>query len=173
MNISSIDWVRLSYNVPDPATLSSLSRRITLVPLLLARLRFSSILASTLTPCKSDFCVLYPIAPRGIRGVNDSVFHAYGVRRVKLHRGKRRLPLLDNVLFVPHATIHLLSISAHCGSPSRPRVVFDHKLVFLLDRSGAILVSGLPFSRRLYALAGSPSSIDHASLAVRPPTLAS
>lgn len=152
----------------------SLFRRIPLVPLLLARLRSSSLLASThLTPCKSDFFVLSHIAPRGIRGVNDSAIYAYSVGRVKLHRGKGRLPLLNNVLFVPHATVRLLPISALCGSPSRPRVVFDHNSVSLLDRSGAILVSGLPFSRCLYALAGSPPSIDHASLAVRPLTLVS
>ncbi|CCM06581.1 uncharacterized protein FIBRA_08859 [Fibroporia radiculosa] len=87
---------------------------------------FDSGASTHLTPCQSNFVSFCSILPCGIRGVNGSVIYALSIGRVSLSLPTGSTLALDDVLFVPQATVHLLSISALCSSPSQYHVVFDH-----------------------------------------------
>ncbi|CCM06824.1 uncharacterized protein FIBRA_09127 [Fibroporia radiculosa] len=131
---------------------------------------FDSGASTHLTPCRSDFVSFCSIPPRGIRGMNGSVIYALGIGRVSLSLPTGSTLALDDVLFVPQATVCLLSISALCSSPSQYCVVFDHTGVRVSLPSGSLIASGPITPSRLYALSRLPT-LDHTFLAVRRPSL--
>ncbi|KAI0645943.1 hypothetical protein C8Q79DRAFT_871043, partial [Trametes meyenii] len=63
-----------------------------------------------LSPVREDFYELNPIAPHAIRGVNGSAIHAVAIGRIKLSVGGNQQLSLDNVLFVPQASVRLISV---------------------------------------------------------------
>ncbi|TFY62134.1 hypothetical protein EVJ58_g4056 [Rhodofomes roseus] len=135
---------------PDPAV----ARRLPTVgpgPFLI-----SSAASTHLSPKKADFCELRPITPRGIRDANGSVIYACGVGRVRLHIDRGASLVLDDVLYVPLATVRLVSVSALCNSASRYEVQFDDQGVRITKPDGSLVASGTLTSRRLYSLNDTP-----------------
>ena len=63
---------------------------------------------------RNDFYDLRPINPHAVRGVGGSTIDAIGVGSVRLLIAKRAHILLSNVLYIPMATVHLISISSLC-----------------------------------------------------------
>ena len=170
---ASVDWRSLSRTSATPeayavAPVISSTRRVATAGT--EAFIFDSGASTHLSPCKADFQELIPIAPRGIRGVNGSVIYAHGIGKVRLHIGRGNNLVLDSVLYVPLATVRLLSISALCRSPARLSVAFDSTSVRILRPNGSLVASGSLSSRRLYSLDGTPPSIDHAFFASRSPT---
>lgn len=62
------------------------------------------------TPHKGDFKKLTPITLRLIKGINGSNIMAIGTGDVKMHAKNRLTFTLHDVLYVPQATIQLISI---------------------------------------------------------------
>ena len=58
-----------------------------------------------ITPACDDFFDLHPILPRYVKGVSGSAIHAVGIGSVKLLIGCGAHILLENVLFIPNATV--------------------------------------------------------------------
>ncbi|TFY50468.1 hypothetical protein EVJ58_g11038 [Rhodofomes roseus] len=170
----SLNWSSHARATVDPSAyavvpLPAASRRVSTVgsePFV-----FDSGASTHLSPNRRDFHELRPIAPRGIRGIDGSVIHACGVGKVRLRIGRGACIVLDDVLYVPRATVRLISISALCRSVARYRVLFDDEGVSILTRGGAVVASGTLTGRRLYSLNGIPPSTEHALLSARLPTL--
>ncbi|KAF9796097.1 hypothetical protein IEO21_11036 [Rhodonia placenta] len=118
-NTASVDWGHHS----STALVTALATAAPAATLGTTPFFFDSGASAHLSPCKDDFSDLVSVAPCGIRGVNGSVIYVRGVGHIKLHLGKGCSLLFDNVLYVPKATVHLVSIFALYSSPSRPRVV--------------------------------------------------
>ncbi|TFY52252.1 hypothetical protein EVJ58_g10120 [Rhodofomes roseus] len=173
------DKVSLNWGSHSRASVDPLAYHVTLVLVAARRIPtagtepfvFDSGASSHLSPNKQDFYELRPIAPRGIRGVSGSVIHAYGVGKVRLHVGRGTTIVLDDVLYVPQATVRLISISALCNSAARYAVHFEGKEVQITKPGGALVASGTLTSRRLYSLNGTPPLTEHSYVATRLPTL--
>lgn len=130
---------------------------------------FDSGATTHISPLRSDFVSIMPIPPCGIRGVNGSVVYAAGTGRIKLSVGRGKSITLENALYVPSATVRLISVRALCDGPHAFRVSFSTTDVTIFDRSGALFFSGARVGRGLYALSGSAPVVASAFLAA--PTL--
>lgn len=121
---------------------------------------------------ESDFYSLRPIPPRTVSGVGGSSIQALGVGTLRLVVSKGTHITLDHVLFIPTATVRLISVSSLC-SVHRCIASFDASSCWVTARSGSRMLSGSLTSRRLYALSGGQLSADHVFLAQRIPDLQS
>lgn len=121
---------------------------------------------------ESDFYSLHPVPPRAVNGVGGSSIQAIGIGSIHLIIAKGIHLTLENVLFIPAATIHLISVSAICAA-HRCIASFDATLCWVQARSGTQMLTGTLTSCRLYALSGGQLSADHAYLVQRQPTLQS
>lgn len=122
-----------------------------------------------LSPVLSDFSDFRTIPPHGIRGVNGSMIYATGVGSVSLRLSAGYELRLDNVLYVPEATVRLISIRALCDGPLRFSVSFSRDSVTLRSASGDILFSGARQGQSLFTLAAPPP--PSALVATRLPNL--
>jgi hypothetical protein len=77
---------------------------------------------------------------------------------------------LENVLFIPTATVHLISVSALC-SAHRCVASFDAANCWVQSRNGTRMLSGTLTSRQLYALSGGQLSAEHTYMVNVKPTL--
>lgn len=121
---------------------------------------------------ESDFFSLRPIPPRTVSGVGGSSIEALGVGTLRLVVSKGTHITLDQVLFIPTATVRLISVSSLC-STHRCIASFDASSCWVTARSGSRMLSGSLTSCRLYALSGGQLSADHVFLAQRVPDLQS
>jgi hypothetical protein len=119
---------------------------------------------------ESDFYTLRPIPPRVVSGIGNSSIQAIGVGTIRLIVAKGIHLTLDHVLFIPNATVRLLSVSAMCAA-HRCIVSFDGTSCWVQARSGTRMLTGSLTSRKLYAISGGQLSADHAYIAHREPTL--
>lgn len=113
---------------------------------------------------------LKPISPRSVGGVGGTSVFAVATGTIKLVIAKGLHLTLHDVLFVPSATVRLISVSALCAQ-NRCTAHFDDSTCWVTARNGARILSGVLSSRRLYALTGGQLSAEHALLAHRAPTL--
>ena len=165
---ASVDWRERRRNLDDldlaaitAAPLSDAARRTSLSldssPFLL-----DSACTTHISPDRSDFMTLHPIADRTVTGVGGSSIKALGIGTMKLIVGKGSSLLLENVLFIPSSTVRLISIA--CITESlQCSVTFDSTTVTLKNRSGSLFATGtrLP-TRKLYRLDCTRLSTEHA-----------
>ena len=124
-------------------------------------------------PIASDFFDLQRIAPRSVHGVGGSSIQALGIGSIKLVMGRGAHILLENVLFIPSATVRLISVGALCRS-MKFIAHFDEFSCWLTKRNGTRVATGiLGKNRALYSLTGNSPLVDHAFLSHRVPDLAS
>jgi len=121
---------------------------------------------------ETDFFSLRPIPPRAVNGVGGSSIQAVGVGTLRLIVARGIHITLDNILFIPTATVRLISVSALCAA-HRCMASFDATNCWVQARSGTRMLSGTLTSRRLYALSGGQLSAEHTYLAHHLPTLQS
>jgi hypothetical protein len=141
--------------LPTPSRLTSLS--LESFPFLL-----DSACTTHISPDRSDFMTLHPIANRTVTGVGGSSIQALGIGTVKLIVAKGSSLLLENVLFIPSSTVRLISIA--CITESlQCTVTFDASTVTLKNRAGSLFATGtrLPI-RKLYRLDCTRLSTEHA-----------
>ena len=77
---------------------------------------------------------------------------------------------LDNVLFIPGATVRLISVSALTSS-LKYVVHFANSDCWVTSASGAHILSGTLTAHRLYAVSGGQFTAAHALTVTRAPTL--
>jgi len=106
-----------------------------------------------------------------VKGVGGSIIHAIGIGSIKLMVARGAHILLENVLFIPSATIRLISVSAICRG-SKLTAHLDEFSCWLTKKSGAKIASGvLGKTRSLYSLTSSNPSVEHAYFSQRIPNL--
>jgi hypothetical protein len=121
---------------------------------------------------ETDFFSLRPIPPRAVNGVGGLSIQAVGVGTLRLIVARGIHITLDNVLFIPPATVCLISVSALCAA-HHCMASKDATNCWVQAQSGTCMLSGTLTSCCLYTLSGGQLSAEHAYLAHHLPTLQS
>ena len=120
--------------------------------------------------CEADFFRLRPVAPHAIHGVGGSAIHTLGIGTICLVVAKGIHVTLDNVLSVPAATVHLISVSALMSS-LKCVAHFADSTCWVTSANGNRILSGSLTAHRLYAISGRQLTADHAFLTTSIPIL--
>jgi Reverse transcriptase (RNA-dependent DNA polymerase)/GAG-pre-integrase domain len=166
---ASVDWNTHSSHV-DSSVLSVTSSQAP-IPIKTVPFLIDSGASSGISPDINDFTNLRPIT-RGVKGIGGSSIIAHGIGDIRIQVAKDTHLWLRNSLFIPNATVRLISVSS-LTSDSNATVHFDHQKCWITDRSnGNTLASGvlLP-DQRLYALNITPYQIDTAYPIIHIPSL--
>jgi len=112
-----------------------------------------------ISPERSDFTMLNPIAPHPITGLGGSCVYATRVGSIELCTKSGKQVTLNRVLFVPNSTVHLISVFS--VNNDRPHACyFDAVSCYILDSGGTIILKGHTWvQRRLYILDCTPQII--------------
>ena len=125
-----------------------------------------------ISPEQSDFLTLRPIAARSVKGVGGSSVTAIGLGDIKLRIARGAHLTLQNVLFIPNATVRLISVST-LARDSHAVAHFDDTSCWLTNKStGAIICRGplLP-KKNLYSLDLHSLHAEHALATSHAPDL--
>ncbi|KAL7277842.1 hypothetical protein ACG7TL_008787 [Trametes sanguinea] len=134
---------------------------------------FDSGATSHISPHRDDFSELTPIPPRGICGIDGSVILATAMGTIRLPVGPTDSLTPVHALYVPRATVRLISVRALCENPAVVSVAFTSTGVSICRPDGSEFVAGSRLANSpLYALDSSPMPTAHALIASRVPTLA-
>lgn len=100
-----------------------------------------------ISPECSDFKMFHPINLHPITGLGGACMYAVGIGTVELFVDSGHVVKLHNVLYVPTATVHLVSIvTLNCNG--RHYTIFGPDDVWLTDFDGTILAHGIVSSTR-------------------------
>ena len=153
---TSLDWMTHTKPV-DIAAISEVSplQQNKRTPISLDDLPFYVDTGATvhISPEKSDFLTLRPIAARSVKGVGGSSITAVGLGDIKLRIARGAHIILQNVLFIPNATVRLILVST-LAHDSQAVAHFDATTCWIMSKStGAIIARGplLP-KKNLYSL---------------------
>lgn len=115
-----------------------------------------------ISPCKSDFLTLQPIVPKAIKGVGGSTISAHGVGNIRLRTAEESYLLLQDALYVPKSTVHLISVS-HISLNNNTHSSFDHEGIEIVDpATGKIIAKGpLLKGKKLYTVDLSDAVVEH------------
>ncbi|KAL7277877.1 hypothetical protein ACG7TL_008824 [Trametes sanguinea] len=120
--------------------------------------------ASThLSPTHKDFTMLASIAPRGIRSVNGSLIYTTGIGTIHLNVGSGKQLILENVLYVPQATVHLISVRALRRPPWLPGRHSPGSPLFALSGSSSLHVDSNHLTARVPTLETWHQHLSHAN----------
>jgi hypothetical protein len=117
---------------------------------------------------ESDFYTLRPVPPCTVHGVSGSSIAAIRISSIHLIIAKGIHLTLDNVLFIPTATVHLISISAICAA-HHCIASFHTTSCWVQGRNDMHMLTGTLTSHCLYALSDGQLSTDHALLTTHQP----
>jgi hypothetical protein len=120
--------------------------------------------------CEADFLWLCPITPHTIRGVGGSTVQALGVGTIHLIVTKGIHITLDNVLFVPTVTVHLISVLALTSS-LKCITHFTDSICWVTSANGSCILLGTLTAHHLYAISSGQFTIGHAFMVTFIPTL--
>ncbi|VDC03945.1 unnamed protein product [Peniophora sp. CBMAI 1063] len=113
------------------------------------------------SPIREDFYSLRPIPPKTVRGVGGSTIQALGIGEVRIRVGRGAHLILKETLYVPQATIRLMSVGRMCDDGHDAHFTSDSFNIRHIA-SGATIATGTRVNRRLYTLAGAiSSSVKH------------
>ncbi|VDC02331.1 unnamed protein product [Peniophora sp. CBMAI 1063] len=164
-----VDWRNFT-RIPDAvqAYAAPVSTTGSRLPLSLADNPFflDSGATAHISPERSDFIELAAITPRPVAGVGGSVIMATGMGTIRLNITRGHQLVLHNVLFVPSASVHLISVLA-LGVHSNFTAHFNKLTCWITDHSQRLIVSGTLFRNQLYALRLAPSVTTVHALPVR------
>ena len=122
-----------------------------------------------LSPERTDFHNLRPISPRPITGVGGIKIEAVGVGTIRLSVGRGIRLVLEDVLYVPAATVRLVSVLA-LNRRDCLTTHFDDSSCWITNPAGAVVARGLVGGhRRLYRLSLSNVATEHQALAASHP----
>jgi GAG-pre-integrase domain len=126
---------------------------------------------SGISPDKNDFVNLKPIT-RKVKGIGGSFVTAHGIGDIKIQTAKNTHLWLRNSLFIPNATVRLISVSS-LTSDSNAIVHFDQSKCWITNRltGDAIAEGSLLPDKRLYALTITTYPTDAAYSVVHVPSL--
>jgi hypothetical protein len=117
----------------------------------------------------SDFFELKPIAPRLIKGIGGSSISTMGIGRIHLQIAKSLELTLEPVLFIPEASVHLISIFILGSGPQKLVSHFDGSGCWLTNTSGTTIASGKisAMGKHLYTLNMGSPLVKHSFIATR------
>jgi GAG-pre-integrase domain len=121
----------------------------------------------------SNFFELKPVPPRTIKGIGGSSISATGIGKICLQIAKGLEIILEPALFVPEASVCLISVFV-LGSGSQKLVShFNGDGCWLTNSSGAIVASGKmsTMGKCLYMLNMGSPLIEHLFIATRVPDI--
>jgi hypothetical protein len=149
---TQIDPTALSVTEPSPVPIS-----VKDVPFFL-----DSGASSGISPDKNDFVNLRPFT-REVKGIEGSSITAHGIGDIRIQVTEKTHLWLKNSLFIPNATVRLISISS-LTNDSNALVHFDDKKCWITNRStGITMAEGLLLpTKNLYALNTFQHPIDSA-----------
>jgi Reverse transcriptase (RNA-dependent DNA polymerase)/GAG-pre-integrase domain/gag-polypeptide of LTR copia-type len=127
--------------------------------------------SSGISPDKNDFVNLRPFT-REVKGIEGSSITAHGIGDIRIQVTEKAYLWLKNSLFIPNATVRLISISS-LTNDSNALVHFDDKKCWITNRSTGITMaegSLLP-NKNLYALNTFQYPIDSAYSITHTPSL--
>ena len=125
-----------------------------------------------ISPEKSDFLTLKPIAARPVKGVGGSSVAAIGVGDIKLRVARGAYITLQNALYIPNATVRLISVST-LARDNQAVAHFDDASCWITNKStGATIARGtlLP-TKNLYSLVLHSVHAEHVLAAQHAPDL--
>lgn len=120
-----------------------------------------------ISPCKSDFLTLQPIAPKAIRGVGGSSISAHGIGSIRLCTGEGTILALEKALYVPNSSVHLISVS-RISVDHQTHSCFDEKEVRIISNVAKTVIARGPLlkGKGLYTINLSSDNIEHAYTSV-------
>ncbi len=125
-----------------------------------------------ISPTKSDFKSLRPIAPHPITGVGGARVHATGVGSIELCIASNQKVVLEDVLYIPTSTVRLVSVLC-LNRSGRYVSCFDSDSCWVTNKAGAIILRGTVLeSRRLYGLTLHSPRVGHTRPTTPAPTSA-
>ena len=126
-----------------------------------------------ISPDTSDFFDLKPISPRTIRGIGGSSINATGIGKIRLRIAKGLEITLEPALFVPEASVRLISVFVLGSRPQKLVSHFDGDGCWLTNTSGATIASGniSPIRKRLYMLDMNSPLVKHSFITTRVPDI--
>jgi len=171
---SSVDWNVYSRPVDLAAISTSAPNQAerTTISLIDFPFHLDSGATTHISPSRNDFLSLRPIASRPVRGVGGSSIFAVGIGIIRLRIAHGAWILLQDVLFIPTASVRLISVGA-IARDSKVISHFDEDTCWLTSKSsGAVIARGnlLP-KTRLYSLSLHSPQTDHAYTVHREPDL--
>jgi len=121
-----------------------------------------------ITPDKTDFYNLKKIEPREVGGVGTTSVTAIGMGDIRLRISTDVTLILHNALYIPAATVRLISVSA-ITRDSKINILFDDRKCYFIDRiSQKTIARGTLTSKRLYSLNLPGASTDHVFTVTQP-----
>ena len=145
---TSIDWREFSYPDGEDSTVYSTVPAYKMTsdsPFIL-----DSGASCHVSPQKSDFKTLTATPPHPISGFGGSCVYAVGVGTVEMQTVAGKQILLKRVLFVPNATVRLISVFS-VNNDGNNTCHFDATSCNISDRNGNVLLTGSAWKqRRLY-----------------------
>jgi len=143
-------------------------------PISLNELPFYADMGATIhiSPEQSDFLMLRPIAAQSVKGIGGSSVTAIGIGDIKLRIAHGAYLTLQNVLFIPNATVCLISVGS-LTRDSQAVVHFNDNSCWLTNKSsGAITCRGsLLTKKNLYSLDLHSPLAEHALTTSHAPDL--
>ena len=125
-----------------------------------------------ISPEKSDFLTLKPTTARSVKGVGGSSITAIGMGSIKLRVARGAYIILQNALYIPNATVRLISVST-LARDNQAVAHFDENSCWITNKStSAIIARGtlLP-NKNLYSLALHSIHAEHAFTTQHAPDL--
>ena len=125
-----------------------------------------------ISPERSDFLTLRPISARAVKGVGGSSVTAIGIGDIKLRIARGAHITLQNALYIPNATVRLISVST-LAYDNKAVAHFDEDTCWITNKStNAIIAHGtlLP-NKKLYSLDLISAQAEHALSAQHAPNL--
>ena len=119
---------------------------------------------------KSDFYHLCPVAPHTVHGVRGSAVQTIGIGSACIVIAKGIHIILDNVLFIPGAIVHLISVLVLTLS-LKYVAHFTDSDCWVTSVSGVHVLSGTLTAHCLYVVSGGQFTAAHAFTATCSPTL--
>ena len=124
---------------------------------------------SHVSPVCSDFLKLVQIPARQVRGMNGSSISAVGRGKIRLRGGKGRVLTLVDALYVPVATLRLISVGRLCDN--RLIAVFDATGCSFQTNARKIVAGGTHTGKDLYLFKGNSPRIERANISRAIPNL--
>lgn len=115
-----------------------------------------------ISPVRDDFETMTPTRPHPISGFGGSCVYAVGVGTMQLRTSTGTRMKLSRVLFVPNATVRLISVCS-INNDGQNACYFDDKSCIIIDKAGNAVLTGTAWrQRRLYILNCMANTVNQA-----------